>query len=88
MSDLFESKPRWPGAPPICTKWNVLAFKTPAEMKKFNDTNCPSCTILETWLCKTCGHWHQIGMAPPPSGSTSGTTRNSKVAANYVKKHS
>lgn len=75
---LFEAKPRWPGAPPICIATNRLAHKSKEAWQEFYDTNCPRLKIIKLWVCEVCGCWHSIGVAPDPSGDSSGTGRSSK----------
>ena len=75
---LFEGKPRWPGAPPVCLAENRLAFKSVAELMDWRERNSPRCSIKKVWLCDVCKHWHHIGKAPDPAGSSSGTGRSSK----------
>ncbi len=55
---LFESKPRWIGAPKICIAENLPAFKDEKELGKFVETNSPGANISEKWKCDICGHWH------------------------------
>jgi hypothetical protein len=77
-TQLFEAKPRWPGAPPICLHANLPAFETFDAWKDFYERNAPGCKVERTWLCDVCHHYHGWSIAPDPSGSSSGTGRSSK----------
>lgn len=78
MTDPLDTKPRWAGAPPICLKENLPAFLTREKMNTFHARNSPSCSILRTWFCDYCQHWHMATRAPDPTGASSGTGRGSK----------
>lgn len=76
---IFEEKPRWPGAPKICLATNRMAFATKADMDNFRkaiamDGYPPG----KVWECNYCKHIHYEGATPCPSGHTSGTTRKQK----------
>ena len=75
---LFETRPRWSGAPPVCVHANRMAFKTLDELTAFRETNAPGLGLIKKWLCAVCRHWHHIGKAPDPAGASSGTGRSSK----------
>lgn len=75
--EIFEKKPRWPGAPKICIYENMLAFETEKELNAFNDT-CASPQIVEKWICKACGCYHYVAKPTPPAGASSGTGREFK----------
>lgn len=73
MSELFESKPRWPGAPKICLAANLPAFATRKEMKTFQDAHCGS--ALKQWECDACGCFHYDAKPHAPAGGSSGNER-------------
>lgn len=75
---VFEEKPRWPGAPPICLVANLPAFPTKEEYWYWHERNGPGCKVLRVWFCKYCKHYHADTKAPSPSGDSSGTGRSSK----------
>jgi hypothetical protein len=75
---LFEARPRWDGAPPVCLFANRMAFKTRAELTAFRDTYAPNLGLVRVWRCDVCRHLHHIGKSPDPAGSSSGTGRSSK----------
>lgn len=71
MSEVFEPKPRWPGAPPLCIAENLFAFPSQAAISAFVERNCPGVDVEQTWECKACGQWHfrsRTGHADLPSG--------------------
>lgn len=55
---LFETKPRWIGAPKICTYENLPSFKDIKSAKKFLEDQNPSASFLIYWLCIVCEHYH------------------------------
>ena len=57
---IFETKPRWVGAPPICNARNLPAFKDGAEIKRYKANRCPSSSVAHTYVCKDCGLIHVI----------------------------
>jgi hypothetical protein len=73
LSEIFESKPRWPGAPPICVAANLPAFATRKEMKAFQEKIAGS--ALTDWECDACGCFHYEGKPHAPAGSSSGNER-------------
>ena len=80
MIELFEPKPRWPGAPPICIAANLPAHQSEADLMKFHAANGPSCYLEYIGHCAFCGLWHARTSAPDPAGQSSGTTRHAKRA--------
>lgn len=76
--DLFEAKPRWPGAPKMCLHANLPAFKTTKDWDQFHATNSPGNKVVRVWLCEVCEHWHAWTIACDPAGGSSGTGRSSK----------
>lgn len=74
MNDLFESKPRWPGAPKICVFENLPAFEDDRALKAFNET-CGDHGVLLKWRCTSCGCLHFYADPPAPAGGSSGTKR-------------
>jgi len=78
MKALFEKKPRWPGAPPICIAVNLPALDTLADLNSFLKKNGPACKVEQTWQCETCKKWHAKTQPPDPAGSSSGVGRSSK----------
>ena len=74
----FESKPRWPGAPPICIVANLPSFPTTAAYQDWHERNGPGCKVLRVWLCDACKHYQADTVAPSPAGDSSGTGRHSK----------
>jgi hypothetical protein len=87
-AEVFESKPRWPGAPPICLHTNLPAFDSMDDYGKFEKKNMPGAKALIKWNCSKCGKVHvwTIG-ASDPAGASSGTGRSSKLSQseNYLK---
>jgi hypothetical protein len=79
MNELFEAKPRWPGAPPICIAANLPAFASRQAWDDFHAANSPGNRVVRVWRCDTCQHWHAHTIACDPSGSSSGTGRSSKT---------
>jgi len=75
---VFESKPRWPGAPPICLTARLPSFPTKAAYQDWHERNGPRCIVKKVWLCDACQHYHATTLAPNPSGDSSGTGRNSR----------
>lgn len=75
---VFEAKPRWPGAPPICLKARLPAFLTREDYNRWHERNGPGCTVKRVWKCDYCQHWHADTVAPDPTGGSSGTGRSSK----------
>ncbi len=76
---LFESKPRWAGAPPVCIATNRMAFKDRAEMDAYRASiGMSAWAPKRVGVCKICGHWHYVGASPDPSGDSSGTGRSKK----------
>lgn len=77
-AQLFETKPRWLGAPKICIAANLPAFDSPADWEKFHAANSPGNSVKRMWQCEACGKWHVWTVACDPSGASSGTGRSSK----------
>lgn len=76
---LFEPKPRWPGAPPVCVAENRMAFKDQAALHAYRASiGMSAYPPAEVWRCGTCSHLHYVGVAPSPSGESSGTSRSAK----------
>jgi len=75
MKQVFEAKPRWPGAPLICLKANLPAFETMPLLNAFLEENGPSCQVVKKGKCEFCGQYHAATIAPAPAGRTSGTSR-------------
>jgi hypothetical protein len=71
--EIFESKPRWQGAPKICIAANLPAFATRKEMKAFQNANASS--AVAEWECDACGCFHYDAKPPAPAGSSSGNER-------------
>lgn len=78
-SRVFESMPRWPGAPEMCIKANLPAFVTERALRTFLSANGPSCKVTRIWICASCGRYHAQTIAPDPSGGSSGNGRNAKI---------
>lgn len=76
--NLFEEKPRWPGAPPICIAANLPAFPSKSDLDAFLRRNGPSCKVVRAGVCGACNHWHAETIAPDPAGGSSGNGRSSK----------
>lgn len=57
---LFESKPRWDGAPKICLATNLPAFKDAKELEEYRRKRCPSSSVAHTFTCRTCGLIHVV----------------------------
>lgn len=72
----FESKPRWPGAPPICTATNLIAFDTEKDCAKFLSSLGDHMPMLARWQCKKCWKWHFWSTAPTDTngGGLAGST--------------
>ena len=75
---VFELKPRWAGAPPICLKARLPAFPTKEAYQYWHERNGPGVIVKRVWLCDWCNHYHADTVAPSPSGDSSGTGRGSK----------
>lgn len=75
MKTVFEAKPRWPGAPPICLAENLPSFQDEKAIATFYERYAPRCHILIKWQCESCSQWHAWAKPPSPAGETSGTTR-------------
>lgn len=65
--------------PPLCSQTNLPSFKTVKDLEAFHNSQTPSCHQLHRWQCSFCGHWHSWGVAPDPTGGSSGTGRHTKV---------
>ena len=79
MTEAFEQKPRWPGAPPICIRANLLAFESSAAMMKWIDDKIGPYIVQLKWQCSACRMWHNWGHGIGPSGGSSGTKRKCAV---------
>jgi hypothetical protein len=55
---LFEPKPRWPGAPPICLETNLPAFPTMKALDAYLTKYSPRAKVKRKGKCKTCDHYH------------------------------
>lgn len=77
---LFESKPRFRDAPPICLKTNLLAYISRAVLDKFVFHTCPSCPAKKVWTCEHCKLLHAEHGVPNPAGDSSGKGRSTKTA--------
>lgn len=75
---VFEKKPRWPGAPPICEKANLPAFPSKEAYMHWHERNGPGCSVKRVWECDACGWYHADTVAPDPAGASSGTGRSNK----------
>jgi rubredoxin len=75
MIESFLSPPRWQNGPQICTFENLPAFESKDLVKKYQATECPMCSIIETWQCAKCGLFHFTSAPPPVSGGSSGNSR-------------
>jgi hypothetical protein len=80
---VFELKPRWPGAPKICTFANLPAFETATAMLNYNGLF--GTKIDKKWKCKVCKGWHYLATPRSPSGDSSGHSRRSGPIPGYVK---
>lgn len=78
MSELFEETPRWKGAPLICLRTNLPAFRSAEDALAFHLKTNPRGHMNMPWQCSTCGMYHYHSIAADPGGSTSGTTRTQK----------
>ena len=79
-AEIFETKPRWPGAPPICIKYNLPAFESVEAFGKWESKNCPGGKTVLKWKCSACGMLHVWGVGyGDPAGGSSGTGRGSKL---------
>jgi len=78
MKAVFETKPRWKNAPPICLEANLPSFPTKEAYQHWHECNGPSCAVKRVWLCDFCKHYHADTVAPNPAGNSSGTGRSSK----------
>lgn len=76
---IFEAKPRWPGAPPVCLKTNMLAFDSAKDIAKFQAENAPGCHTDSIVECDFCHKFHWSNHLRAPSGESSGTGRNAKI---------
>ena len=79
MSELFESKPRWPGAPLICIAQNRPAFPTKKEALAFHERVGVGNHIVKIGKCETCQHWHYTFRPRPPAGDSSGSSARNVV---------
>lgn len=87
MNTLFEPKPRWPGAPPVCLAQNLPAFKDRAELDAFRQKNAPGFKLQQVWQCDHCGCLHYWAEPTAPSGESSGTARaNTGSAFNRLRR--
>ena len=59
-TDLFESVPRFNGAPPICLEENLPSFDSEKHIEDFRKKNALSSVISKQWKCKFCGKLHYI----------------------------
>jgi hypothetical protein len=82
-TSIFESTPRWPGAPPICAAANLPSFTTAKEAVDFNEGNGHP-PILKSWRCRACCGWHYYSGA---HGDTNGgTLAGSRTIPPHIKK--
>ncbi len=58
MSEIFEEKLRWPGAPQVCLYENLFAFKDEKAIGKFQEKFHPGVSVVEKWKCAKCDCWH------------------------------
>lgn len=79
-TELFEAKPRWKGAPPICIAANLMAFKTRSDLDEYRSSIGMEAYgfVKQPWKCEKCNHLHYVGKVPNPAGDSSGTGRSSK----------
>ncbi len=80
---VFEDDERWPGAPKVCVKENLLAFEDEKALDKFLSVNCPGAHKLKRWRCEHCAHWHQLSEFAGPSGASSGTSRHNDLPLSF-----
>ncbi len=61
---VFEVKPRWPGAPLLCTAANLFSFADEAGVAKWRARNCLHGSVRRVWECKDCGgvHYESVPM--------------------------
>lgn len=78
MDEIFESTPRWPGAPRICLEANLPAFDTPGDAKDWFETRAPGVHMESPKLCMFCGLFHCGSAARGPAGESSGSSRYQK----------
>ena len=58
LEPVFEPKPRWKGAPKVCTATNLLAHDSEKTLKKFLATCGGSMSVEKQWVCEACGKVH------------------------------
>lgn len=76
---VFEDKPRWPGAPRICALANLPAFMDRAEAMDFHERVGPGNHVLKVWECQHCGQVHYSIRPRAPTGESSGSGRDSVI---------
>jgi len=82
LGQTILEPPRWAGGPPICAHENLPAFGCVADVTRWREK--PGNPLYEAnpikrlWLCHHCGQWHYTTKMRPPSGSSSGSGRESK----------
>lgn len=67
LEPVLEAKPRWPGAPPVCSAENRMCFDGEAAIAGYFKKSCPSARTDRVWRCKACGFTHYECHTAPPS---------------------